>query len=410
MKRFVLLVASIAFAALLNGCGSKSDSAEPPPDFNVTAGDSAVTITWTASPDVEYWVFYAAGSNVTTENWLSLNGAAKQRVTSPYTIGGLANGTTYSFTMNGRKNGGPGGPGAPTKVAVPRLAGTVWTSGTPLGTGKLNSVTSFSTANVIVGSGGSINTILNGAAAAQTNPSAPADLNAVVYGGVGFAAVGAAGTTIFSADAVTWTSKTNSTVADLYGISSTGVSSFAAVGAGGVIVTSADGTTWATQTSGTTNNLYAITYGGGRYVAVGAGGTAVTSTDGVTWQVATTNTTKDLRGIGFSTVVTTTGTGTSATTVTTNTYVAVGAAGTVLTSNDGLTWTVRTPMSTNTMNAVVYGGQYVAVGNGGSIYTSLDAITWVASTSGTTNDLLSVVRSGNGFLAVGAAGTQLSSF
>ncbi len=411
MKRFILLVASIAFAALLNGCGNSASSADAPPDFNAVAGDSSVTITWTAAADTEYWLFYAVGSNVTTENWLSIGGNAVQRATSPYTITGLANGTTYSFTINARKNGGPGGPGAPTKVVSPRMAGAAWTVGTPLGTGRLNGASSVATANIIVGSGGSIYAGLNGVApAAQTNPSAPADLNAAIFTGLGFLAVGNAGTAVFSTDATTWTSKTTGTVADLYGLASTAVGSNVAVGAGGTIVTSTDATTWVTQTSGTTRHLYGAVYGTGRYVAVGAGGTIVTSIDGTTWLPAVSNTTNDLRGVAFGVQITTTGTGTAATTVTTNTFVAVGASGTVLTSNDGLTWTVRTALSPNTLNSVIYGGQYVAVGNGGVIFTSADGITWVARTSGTTNDLLAVSRSSGGYIAVGAAGTYLTAF
>ena len=91
-------------------------------------------------------------------------------------------------------------------------------------------------------------------------------------------------------------------------------------------------------------------------------------------------------------------------------FVAIGAAGTVLTSSDGLTWTPRSAISANTMNAVAFGGQFVAVGNAGSIYTSLDGITWQAQASGTVNDLTALVRTSSGYLAVGAAGTNLTSF
>jgi hypothetical protein len=392
--------------AMLNGCSSNSSSADAPPDLKVVAGDSSATLTWTADPDVEYWIFYAKGTTVTTANWLSLGGSAITKVTSPYVVGGLLNGTTYSFTINGRKNGGPGGVGAPSQVATPRLAGTIWTVLPPVGTGRLNGVSVATTTVVSVGAGGTIFSSVNGATAtAQTNPAAPAELNAVLNGGLGFAAVGAAGTVVFTSDALTWATKTSGTVADLFAVASPGTGSFAAVGAAGAIITSGDGTTWTVATSPTTKNLYSAVYGNAKYVAVGAEGTLITSTDGVTWQSVATNTSRDLRAVAFGSYVTTVGT----TTTTTTTFVALGAAGTLLTSSDGVTWTLQPAMSTNNIASVVYGGQFVAVGNSGSIFTSADGITWQTQTSGTTNDLTAVARTATGYVAVGAAGTYLTS-
>src|SRR5690606_18837119 len=44
---------------------------------------------------------------------------------------------------------------------------------------------------------------------------------------------------------------------------------------------------WAKRTSGTSANLYAVTWTGSAFVAVGAGGAMVTSGDGVAWTVST---------------------------------------------------------------------------------------------------------------------------
>lgn len=406
MNRFVCMVAALTIALFLNGCGSKASSADAPPDFKAVAGDSSVTITWTAAPDVEYWIFYARGSNVTSTNWLSIGGAAITKVTSPHTVGGLVNGTTYSFTMNGRKNGGPGGAGAVAQVVTPRLAGSNWVVNAPLGSAKLNGAGATSTTSTAVGAGGVIYSLpVGGTVATQTNPSAPADLNAVLNGGLGFAAVGNAGTVIFTSDALTWTTKTSNTVADLYALATPATGAFTAYGAAGTVISSSDGSTWTTGNSGTTKNLYGAVYGGGRYVAVGAGGTIITSTDGTTWQTVATATARDLRTVAFGALVNTTGT----TTTTTNQFVALGTAGTLLTSTDGLAWTLQAPISTNTINAAVYGGQFVAVGASGVIYSSADGFTWQPQTSGTTNDLTAIARTPTGYIAVGAAGTYLTS-
>ena len=411
MKRFVLLVAAFAISAVLSSCGGKGSASDPAFDFTAIPGDGVVTLAWTAAPDVEYWLFYAAGSSVTTSNWSNIGGTAVIDVKSPYTITGLTNGSTYSFTMNGRKGGGPGGPGAPTQVVSPRFAGTKWTVTSPLGTGKLSGISAFSTIDVIVGATGTIFSGANGSTAvARTNPVAPADLNAIGYGGTGFAAVGAAGTIIFSTDGTTWATRTSGTVADLFAVASPGLGTFAAFGAGGATLFSTDGATWTTAMSATTRNLNAAAYGAGRFVAVGAGGSIVTSTDGTTWQAVVSNTTNDLRAIAMGVFVTTSGTGASAITTTKNTFVAMGAAGTVVTSSDGLTWVVQSPISANAVNAVAFGGQFVAVGNAGSIHTSLDGITWTAQVSGTANNLHALVRTSSGYTAVGAAGTVLTSF
>ena len=410
MKRFVLLVATLAIAAVLGGCNKSSVSADPPPDFKAVPGDAIVTLTWTAAPDVDYWLFYATGTNVTSTNWSSIGGRAVVSVTSPYTISGLTNNTTYSFTMNARKNGGPGGPGAPTQVVTPRFAGSNWAVAAPLGTGRLNGISATALTNVIVGSGGLIYAGANGTVpVTQTNPSAPADLNGVVNGGLGFAAVGAAGNIVFSADGTTWSSKTSGTVADLYAVTTPGTGAFVAVGAAGTTLFSGDGSTWVVATSATTKPLYAVAYGIGRYVAVGAGGTIVTSTDGTTWTAVASTATDDLRAVTLGTFLVTTGTGTTATTTTSNIFVATGVAGALLTSTDGLTWTPRSAISPATMNAVAFSGQFVTVGNAGSIYTSADGITWQARTSGTTNDLTALGRTLSGYTAVGAAGTNLTS-
>ena len=411
LKQFALLLVSLATAVLLNGCGGGGSSSDPPPDLKVVTGDGSVTLSWTAAADVDYWLFYAPGSTVTTTNWLSQGGSAIQHVTSPYTISGLVNGTTYSFTINGRKGGAAGGPGAPTQVATPRFAGTDWTVGTPLGANRLTGASLLSTSNVIVGSGGAIYTSIAGApATVQANPAAPLDLNAIIYGGVAFVAVGATGTAIYSTDAITWAAKPTGTLADLYGLATLGTGGFLAVGAGGTLAFSGDGTSWTLPTSNTTSNLYAAVYGASKYVVVGDAGTVLTSPDGTNWTTVPVGTTNALRGISFGVLSTTTGTGSTATTTTTNYFVAVGDAGTVLTSNDAITWTLRTPIPSARMNAVAFGGQFVAVGNGGAIFTSSDGTAWTARISNTANDLFGITRTANGYLAVGANGTNLTSF
>ena len=409
MKFPFLPAALTALAVLLGGCGGQGTSASPPANFKVTEADASVIITWDAEPGVDYWIFYGPGSNITTANWATSGGRAIVNAITPSTITGLANGTTYSFTINGRKEGGPGGPGAPTQVAVPRLSGILWTAGAPIGSSDLKGVafgnvpTGFGL--VTVGSGGSLTTNTNQAGwVPQVNPAAPRDLNAACYGNLGFIAAGAGGALIYSLDLVTWTAQTSNTVAALYGCASPGAAGYLVVGSGGTLLSSSDGASWTQPTTGITEDLYAVAVGGGTYTAVGANGTIISTLDGVKFVRATSGTTRDLRGIAFAAL------GDALTGTVTNIYVAVGAAGTVLTSADGLAWTAQPPPTPNDLTAIVYGGQFVAVGKGGVVLTSLDGKSWQVRNSATTSDLAAVTRTQAGYVAVGSRGANISSF
>ena len=73
-------------------------------------------------------------------------------------------------------------------------------------------------------------------------------------------------------------------------------------------------------------------------------------------------------------------------------FVAVGASGTILTSDNGTTWTSRTSGTSVTLQNVTYGNSlFLAVGESGTILTSSDnGTTWTSRTSGTTYTLKDV--------------------
>jgi hypothetical protein len=82
----------------------------------------------------------------------------------------------------------------------------------------------------------------------------------------------------------------------------------------------------------------------------------------------------------------------------------------VVTSPNGLAWTLRSSGTANNLNRVAFGnGVYVAVGNGGTIISSADGASWDVQLSETTADLNSVRFLNGQFVAVGAAGTLLVS-
>ena len=430
MNRILAGLVTCVAVLLLGACGSSSfnlgSSSPAPTDVVVAAGDGSATVTWTMTPGVDYWIMLAPTNSITTANWTSFLGARSViKAVSPQLVGGLVNGVTYAFTVNGRVGNGAGGPGSPSQAIVPRLAGNVWVPGSALGSadllgaglgsavtaGPIGTVSTVTYTFVAVGAGGKIFTSSDGKIWATQNSTVTADLRSAIFGG-SYVAAGANGTIVQSTDAVNWAAKTSGTSSALNGLATNGAGTYVAVGANGSITTSTDsGATWRLVTSGTTQHLFAVTYGssGGInvFVAVGAQGTILASADGLTWTSATTAapTTADLKGIAYTPTLIVSG-------LVTNmpTWVAVGSGGSIITSNDAAAWTLRASGSSNSLNAASYNTRFVTVGNAGTVLTSDDGISWQAQASNTISNLAAITHNLYGYLVVGAAGTNLTAF
>jgi photosystem II stability/assembly factor-like uncharacterized protein len=381
MKRFFAFIMVAMLAMSLAGCfGSGASSAPQPTNVAVAAKDSRVVVTWDSIPGVTYWIFTAVGAGVTPLNCSSMSACGTTLyATSPQTVSSLpgtygtfgtvplTNGVQYSFTVNGRINGGPGGPGSPAIEATPRLAGNTWNTGLNAGT---------------------------------------TDLRGVAYGAGWFVAAGLGGSSYYSLDGNVWNALSNSNPADFYSVAFNGAV-FLGVGAGGNMMSLSPGqTSWTQQTSPTFNTLYAIANGNALVVAVGASGTIITSPNGAIWTTDSSPTGYSLYGVAYGVAKGTTGT-----------YVAVGAAGTLLYSTDGVTWSraANSPLPTIDLKGVTYGGLdsfgygvFVAVGKSGTVLTSEDGVTWTQQTSTTipnTSNLTSVTYTTyRRFMAVGEDG------
>lgn len=317
---------------LLSGCpASKGSSAPPPSNFSAIAGDGRVTVTWTPTPGVDYWIFSATDPGLTGLNWSGLAHAnAQVNAATPLYMCGLLDDLPYYFASNGRTNGGPGGTSSPTINATPYNASTHWTlNPTPIAE------------------------IVNNAV---VNP----DISGLAYASL-------------------------TTCGNNAAISATGM--FAAVGSGGAIFTSNDGISWGPALSPTSSNLNAVTgYAANqnnalnpalRWMAVGDAGTVVYF-DGSVWVLANTyyaNSTLAAANPGNSTLRSITQVG--------GTFYAVGDAGTIISSPDAINWTIHNspPVTSNNLNGVTYGGGiFVAVGSNGTLLTSGDGNTWAVQT------------------------------
>jgi hypothetical protein len=394
MTRIAAHIVAIAMSLFLVSCGGKGDSAVPPAEgLTVVPGDGRVTVSWTMTPGVEYWLFYATSGNLTPDNAGSIPGAVVLiNVLSPRVIA-LANDTTYYFTMNGRTNGGPGGTGTPLVSATPRLAGSVWTVGAPLGANDLRGI-AYGATFVGVGATGAMFTSPDGIAWTPLSFVIGTDLNAALFNSTIYLAVGAGGAILTSGDAQTWQIRNSGTANPLYAATGNGTGVFVAVGANGTIVTSNGGASWTVVNSGTIQDLRAVTYANGIFVAVGAAGTVLTSTNAINWTAVASNTALGLNGVAFGA----------------SKFVAIGAAGALVTSPDGATWTAQPPITANALAAVTFGTQFVTVGSNGTIFTSTDGNSWQAQSSGTGNALKAVANGNDGYSAVGATGTNLTAY
>lgn len=267
---------------------------------------------------------------------------------------------------------------------------------------------------------------------ATENASADRAWSSIAYGNGTFVAVSSTGggvDVMWSLDGVTWNSVTTGYTNQWTAVTF-GNGTFVAVansGTGNRVMTSPDGINWTRRTSAADLAWTCVTYGNGTFVALASDvsqSAVMTSTDGVTWTQGTTA--EDFVTSGGTYFVTSGGarfayvrgtTGISAgkwygVAYGNSTFVAVGqdSSAYVMTSPDGLAWTVRTGALAKLYTSVCFGkGVFVAVSSDGGAAAamySVDGITWTSAvTPNTTAATWKNVAYGNNyFVAVSNAG------
>jgi hypothetical protein len=408
---------ALASAMILLACGGGESSSAPPPPvggLSVVAGENQVTLSWTETPGVDYWIFSAQDKpTLNLSNWLTSTGSSyRLNVKSPFVITGLVNGTPYSFFLTGRFNKGPGGDATPTVTATPRLAGIEWTSGVNVNTGNhtglsfgryIDTATNTSLSTYLaVGNGGRMFKASTIDTWTAITPVLTTNLNGATFSFSKFIAAGDAGQIIYSSDTQTWNRATSGTVQNLNAIETNG-SLAVAVGNNGTIITSKDGITWtAATTVPTTAHLYGVSATvAGTWIAVGANGSILTSSDGAVWTAQTSNSSADLKAAGVLLI--------SVNNTTAYSYVAVGANGTVLSSSDAITWTPRSANTSAQLNRISSENQFVVVGANGTILTSSDGIAWTSRVSKTNTELRTILRAESRLIVVDNLGNIFTS-
>ena len=402
------VVVVILVSLLLISCKSQLASPAAPSNFQVTAGNGQAVLTWDEDPALLYSVYYQVGDQVSPGNYINF----ATRISSPFTVTGLANQTQYAFILNASNQGSVPGPSTPIVTVTPGASGTgpSWTVGGSLVAKTLRGVAYGGSNFVAVGDGGSVfvatesNTSSGVGTWSQPPTGIPIsdtiNLSSIIFNGTAFIVLAADGSIMSSPDTVTWTLGEAVGSGQWTSLAySNGV--YVAVGFGGAIATNTNAglqasSAWTPQASGvTTQDLYGVSSEGGLFVAVGKGGVLLTSPDGVAWTKQISNTANNLYQVAYDGA---------------NTYVGVGDAGTIITSPDGTNWALQTAITTQNLYAVAYGvsSKFVVVGGAGTILDSTIGSegTWTESSAGTV-DLNSIVAA-KVFVAVGGAGANVS--
>ncbi len=174
-----------------------------------------------------------------------------------------------------------------------------------------------------------------------------------------------------------------------------GGSQFVAVGAGGFVATSEDGIEWVEGSLGNSSEYEAIAYGNGRFVAVGELAPIVSSTDGISWQEESVGISTRISGAAFGN----------------GQFLIFGGVGGYWTSTDGQTWTKGEVLTTSSLTAAVYGDeQFIIVSRGGRTLNSANGLDWILN-DGVSNTHLTSVTYGNFlYVATSLGGEVFTSF
>ncbi len=462
-----LTLASLALCACLGNSGSPASA---PGNVRLYQGDGTISVSWNDNPSLIYWVFFAQDPTLSTDNWSGLlNAGAYIDTGSPAIVCGEINNPNPSplfpqiyFTVDARTGSAPGGAGSPVVGTSPRPAGgplspwvagasipgqvlalgyapitscgyggrppsgmfvAVGSSGTiysstlapnvagPLVLSQGNTPMSWNQANVPAG----LHEDLTGVAGLSTvnNPGAP---NFV------FVAVGKGGTILRSTDGLNWQQVGSiPTSSNLNAISVAGAT-FVAVGDGGVVLLSADGLNWRVSTgaaTASTNTLNAIRCVGASCVAVGAQGTTLWTGDGGNTWTLYIHGNNNWTGIAYGNdnanadaVVTAVNGTLSVNTANEaiNTWVVTDALGNFAYAPSAGVWISNATTIASSIVAIEYTTHFVALDSAGNAYASENGASW--QPVGTSNVLNPVAMRSNGigFVAVGASGTNASSF
>ena len=395
---FGLIVGLTVGSSSIAGAGPLVSVPSAPTSLVAYRGYNSAEISFTAGANGGAAITNYKYSTDNGNSWAAFSPAVKS---SPVTIGGLTNGTTYSVKLRAVNSVGDGAVSDAVSVTPAVVDAVTWTARSAAEANPWNSVVYGNGLFVAVAGDWSTDVMTSADGVSWTShPAAEAgSWSSVTFGNGLFVAVNSEGDSqvMTSPDGVTWTSRSAADIA--YWSSVTfGNGLFVAVAADeGKVMTSADGVTW-TLRAGGSSTWNSVVYGNGLFVAVAYSGIlrVMTSADGITWTARTAAEANSWQQVTYGNGL----------------FVAVATDGThrVMTSADGITWTARTSAAASSWTSVTYGnGLFVAVasfGLGSRVMTSADGVTWNSHTAAESNSWYSVTYAHGIFVAVSAGGTN----
>jgi hypothetical protein len=146
-------------------------------------------------------------------------------------------------------------------------------------------------------------------------------------------------------------------------------------------------TTWHVRESGVTATFEGVTYGAGVFVAVGDAGTIVTSPDGVNWATEVSSVTTTLEDVLYANGI----------------FVAVGRGPVLLTSTDGHAWKKQEyDQGSGPVDLIHDGTRFVLLKAGAGISVSTNGINWTqAGAVGAQYDAAGIAFGNNTYVEVG---------
>jgi len=383
-----------------DGAASTSVSVTPrttpsaPTGLVATPGDGSVEVAFTPGSD--------GGASITNYKYSIDDGAnwstrSPSSTTSPISITGLVNGTTYTIKLLAVNAAGDGAASSAVSV-TPSSVGVVWTSRTAASVATWSSVAGGNGVFVAVGSDGAVMSSEDGVVwTTRTAASASSWVSVSSRSSDGlFVAVAMNGSVMSSVDGVSWVSQTAPSQQWMSVTSRSLDGLFVAVAMDGSVMTSPDGVVWTSRTAASSGDWSSVTSRSldGLFVAVAMNGSVMTSVDGVTWVSQTAASSSDWSSV--------TARGTD------GLFVAVGSDGSVMTSADGDLWVSQTAASSSTWSAVrSCEAVLIAVATDGSVMTSTDGVTWFARSAAEPNAWTSIACGPRGLrVVVGSDGSD----
>lgn len=229
----------------------------------------------------------------------------------------------------------------------------------------------------------------------------------VIHADERFVAVGDRGAIRTSLTGDDWTSVNVDTFTGIFGGVTFGEGGFLAVGENGTLARSSDGEAWTLSASGSDQLLWGVTTGAAGFVAVGEMGTVLFSDNGESWQPCDVDWDQSefpwqpapppppLYSVAYAAPG----------------YVAVGGAGEIVHSSDGLIWERQESGVTGMLERVRFaGGRYVVGGDEGVVLTSFDGQSWRREALGTEKAIFGVSENGPRVLFAGDGETLIERY